>query len=187
MIEKLAEGFALSPKRGTMSSTPPIVEVIRQPLQSPSAGRPDLRRIVVEALVQDPVIAPDLQRQLVQLACLAIRAGHLEHPVDDDAIAIDQKSLDAARTHLLQPGKNGPLVLDKRVPAHARRQSVLLHGSVRVVEILDRLDVLALLDESDELTNAIARGHDGVCFQVAGATLLAGHADELDSFRQKRV
>src|SRR5262245_54119296 len=107
MIEKLAEGFALSPKRGTMSSTPLTVEVRSQPSQSPSPGRPDLRRIVVAAPVQDPVIAPDLQRHLVQLGCLAIRAAHLEHPVPDDPIATDQKRLAAARTHLLQPGKNG--------------------------------------------------------------------------------
>jgi len=131
------------------------------------ARRPDLRRIVVEPLRGNPVAKPDLQRQLVQRPHLPVRARHLEHPIDDHAIAVDEEGLDAVGAHGLQARQNGALVLDERLPPHPRRQAVLLHRCVRVVEILDRPDVFASLDKRDEFLNALATWHGNSLDQVS--------------------
>src|SRR6185503_9033370 len=101
------------------------------------ARRPDLGRIVEEALGGDTVPVPGLQRQFIHQPRCPVLAGHLEHPVDDNAVTVDETGLDTASAHVLQSRQHLALMLDQRLPPDARRLAVLLHGRVRVIEIFD--------------------------------------------------
>ena len=84
-----------------------------------------------------------LQRHLFQPLDDAVLVDLVEGPADGDVVAVDQKSLDRMRMHLLEPVQNRLLVRHQRFLAAPRDAEILLHGRIVMVEVGDRLDMAA--------------------------------------------
>src|SRR5882762_9333845 len=67
-----------------------------------------LRRIVEEALAEDAVAAPFLQRHLVDPRGPAGMVGEIEHPVDRNAIALEDRG-HAGRGHVFHALQRGAI------------------------------------------------------------------------------
>src|SRR5439155_4436973 len=124
-----------------------------------------LRRVVEKSFAKHPVAAPFLQCDLVESPRLPGMVDKLEHPVDGDAITLDDRG-DANRPHALHTFQHGALMRHQDVAADPRCGCVLLHPGVLGVEALDRAGMVAGDNGSNELIKTGARRHGASSNQI---------------------
>src|SRR5262249_43295628 len=93
-----------------------------------------LRRIVVEALLDDPLAAPELEGKLVEREGPALVIDELEHPIDHRAIAFDHEASHRPGADRAMPLDDTPFAADQSRAAAARRIEVLLHRRILVIK-----------------------------------------------------
>jgi hypothetical protein len=82
----------------------------------------------------------------------------LEHPVDRDAVALDDRS-HASRSDALRPLERCALMRHEDVTAYPRRGGIFLHAGIFGVIALDGAGVIAGYDNRNEL---VRRARDGM-------------------------
>src|SRR5882757_6183138 len=115
-----------------------------------------LRRIVIEPLLRDAIIAPDLAGKFVQSEYPPVGPHDVEYPMDDHTIAVEDEGRagpgrDRRRfEHLL-------FARGQRIAAGPYGAEVLLHRGVLSIELPDRRDEFIRLHHGDEGLHALTR------------------------------
>ena len=105
---------------------PPMLEFYRLHVGSAIWHlRHKLRRIVEKLLLSDTITFPALPGNLFDARCAPVQPRELEHPANDDGIAIDEYRSDAARFYLPRRRHDLALIGDKRGAAGSRASTHL--------------------------------------------------------------
>src|SRR5207247_4143946 len=100
-----------------------------------------LRRVIEERLLRNAFTLPALVGELLHVGYRSVQPLKSKYPANHDFVAADEYGSDAPRCQGLRLRQNTAFVCCVRIAADARRGLILLHRSIRGVEIFNGLYV----------------------------------------------